>query len=63
MIDGSRLTVLDTEGVLADGGDWSGKLYRELAPKNEKVKLTLVPYYAWGNRGHSEMSVWLPLAR
>ncbi len=63
VIDGSRLTVLDTEGVLADGGDWSGKLYRELAPKNEKVKLTLVPYYAWGNRGHSEMSVWLPLAR
>lgn len=63
MIDGSHLTVLDTEGILADGGDWSGKLYRELAPKNEKVKLTLVPYYAWGNRGHSEMSVWLPLAR
>ncbi|WP_409014847.1 hypothetical protein [Dyadobacter aurulentus] len=20
-------------------------------------------YYAWGNRGHGDMSVWLPLAR
>jgi uncharacterized protein len=25
--------------------------------------VTLIPYYAWGNRGPSTMRVWLPLAR
>ena len=29
----------------------------------EGEDLRLIPYYAWGNRGRSEMSVWLPLAR
>ena len=23
----------------------------------------LIPYYAWGNRGKAEMTVWMPLAR
>jgi DUF1680 family protein len=27
------------------------------------VDLKLIPYYAWGNRGPSAMSVWLPLGR
>ena len=26
------------------------------------VTLTLIPYYAWANRGNSSMQVWLPLA-
>lgn len=26
----------------------------------EKVKVRLIPYYAWGNRGKSEMTVWMP---
>ena len=25
------------------------------------LKTRLVPYFAWGNRGAGEMSVWLPL--
>jgi len=25
-----------------------------------KIPLTLIPYYAWANRGSSEMAVWLP---
>ena len=31
-------------------------------PKWESVKVKFVPYYAWSNRGDSEMSVWIPLA-
>ena len=31
--------------------------------KKEKVKIRLVPYYAWGNRGKANMSVWIPLSR
>ncbi|HMS54912.1 MAG TPA: glycoside hydrolase family 127 protein [Fimbriimonadaceae bacterium] len=29
----------------------------------EKKTLTLIPYYAWANRGRSEMLVWLPRLR
>ena len=40
---------------------WNGELYRERASKAyESIDAQLVPYYAWGNRGLSEMSVWLP---
>ena len=27
------------------------------------VDIRLIPYYAWGNRGKAEMTVWMPLAR
>jgi hypothetical protein len=26
------------------------------------VKVSFIPYSVWGDRGKSEMSVWLPLA-
>jgi DUF1680 family protein len=39
----------------------TGQLYREVGEaKSEEFTLKLVPYYAWGNRGDTEMSVWLP---
>lgn len=35
-------------------------LYSDYVPdKGEEVTLTLVPYYAWNNRGEGEMSVWV----
>lgn len=44
--------------------DWSGTLYRELEKtRPEPFALRLIPYFAWGNRGRSEMSVWMPLGR
>ena len=45
-------------------GDWSGRLYRELKESTATpVNIRLVPYYAWGNRGKGEMTVWMPRAR
>ena len=42
--------------------DGQNKLYREIAKKTpEEVPITLIPYYAWSNRGICEMTVWLPL--
>ena len=41
-------------------GNWSGQLYREVKPVEPKpIKARLIPYFVWGNRGKSEMSVWL----
>lgn len=35
-------------------------LYQEYRPgQYEKTELTLIPYYAWANRGENEMMVWL----
>jgi uncharacterized protein len=42
--------------------EWGPKLYRQakVAPTHP-INLRLIPYYAWSNRGPSEMSVWLPV--
>ncbi len=42
---------------------WSAnQLYRETAPTAPRdITVKFVPYYAWGNRGDTEMSVWLPV--
>ena len=38
----------------------SSALYHEWKPfQTQDVNLTLIPYFAWANRGENEMSVWL----
>jgi len=40
---------------------WDGELYREVQrPPTVPIKVGLVPYAVWANRGPGEMSVWLP---
>ena len=39
-----------------------GPLYRPLSSERlQPFELTLLPYFAWANRGKSAMSVWLPV--
>ncbi|MBP5792908.1 MAG: hypothetical protein J6W46_04605, partial [Spirochaetaceae bacterium] len=40
--------------------DSSGSLYFEEEPQIEKTEISLIPYYAWANRGLNQMRVWLP---
>lgn len=42
----------------APEGDW---LYRPFTGELEEKTLTLIPYYAFSNRGESDMRVWLPV--
>ena len=60
MIDGSRVMALETEAINRTEKPWTNTLYREVSQNKEKVKIRLIPYYAWGNRGKSEMTVWIP---
>jgi DUF1680 family protein len=46
----------------AEALDWSGKLYRRTAMARRAVAVRLIPYYAWGNRGETEMMVWMNVA-
>jgi DUF1680 family protein len=61
-IAGSHFMALEGSAKLLPAGD--GKLYQEVnaAPaKNTPVRL--IPYYAWANRGASDMTVWMNLLR
>ncbi len=40
----------------------TGALYSEVGgEKSTRVPIRLIPYYAWNNRGETEMTVWMPL--
>ena len=57
------VVVLDGIGLLRPQQEWQGQLYRELhSIRPNPVKMHLVPYFAWANRGPAEMTVWLPLS-
>ena len=62
-IAGHEVIALEGEAVqTATRNEWNNEtLYREVwRPRNEnKVKIRLIPYYAWDNRGVDDMSVWL----
>ena len=57
------VTVLEVQAKRSREGDWSGCLYRRLSDEPlDDVTIRLIPYYAWCNRGVSEMTIWLPRA-
>jgi DUF1680 family protein len=54
------ITVLKGQATAITRGDWNGQLYRDLQPRaTRRIDLQLIPYFAWDNRGESEMTVWL----
>jgi DUF1680 family protein len=56
------VTVLEGKAHIFVEDEWEQSLYRPF--KNQPLKeadIRLIPYYAWDNRGKSEMTVWLPL--
>ena len=62
-IEGSTVVALDGTARLAEETSWKDTLYREVGKAGKPVHIRLIPYYAWGNRGKAEMTVWMPLAR
>jgi DUF1680 family protein len=57
------VVLLEGSGRMRQSGEWDGRLYRKRRPKDdEEIQLRMIPYYAWDNRGMSEMSVWFPSA-
>lgn len=62
-VDGYPITVLEGDAELNKQGSWKGNLYREVNDSKEKIRIRLIPYYAWGNREKCDMTVWLPLSK
>ena len=63
-LEGHEMIALEGEVKCINNKAWDNNtLYREVAKDAGKVKIRLIPYYAWDNRGIQDMSLWLPLAR
>jgi DUF1680 family protein len=58
------VTVLHADGFVLNPQTWGKDLYQPLAaplpPERLPVRLSAIPYYAWGNRGLKSMRVWVP---
>ena len=59
-IDGSRMMALECEVAVRTEASWKNTLYRDASTEKQRKTIRLIPYYAWGNRGKSEMTVWIP---
>lgn len=60
----SGVTVLEGRGVAKTSTAWGRELYREASRAASKpIELRLIPYFAWANRGRSEMTVWMAAVR
>lgn len=60
---GAAVQTLSTPARVLARPAWTpAELYREVTrAESRAISVKLVPYYAWGNRGDTEMSVWLPV--
>ena len=61
-IGGSNMIALETEAEVRQQKSWENTLYREVSLDKKKQTVRLIPYYAWGNRGKSDMTMWMPYA-
>lgn len=61
-IAGSKMKALDATVLLKSSKSWKGTLYRELTPATKKVKVRLIPHYAYGNRGLHDMTIFMKAA-
>ncbi|RRB02436.1 aceric acid hydrolase [Larkinella rosea] len=63
-IENSEIMALEGTAQRVENRSWTNQLYREVSDNAPvSIPVRLIPYYAWSNRGHSEMAVWIPLIR
>jgi uncharacterized protein len=48
------------KAVILESESWRDTLYQSSAPEEKMIELIAVPYYAWDNREHGPMRVWIP---
>ncbi len=53
------VTLIRGMGTVLDASEWEDSLYLPTKPKMRQLEVTAIPYYAWCNRGTSQMSVWV----
>lgn len=61
-IDGGNVVTLIGDAKMLLPANWKNALYK-VNTNYKPVKIKLIPYYAWANRGKTDMTVWMPLMR
>lgn len=51
--------IIETDGLREGAGQEERLYFTGSRPQREKVRIRLIPYHKWGNRGRNEMLVWL----
>lgn len=62
-MEGNKIVALEGMAKYTERSNNDNELYREIQAPSKEIKVSLVPYYSWGNRGDFDMSVWLPLSK
>lgn len=62
-IANGEVMALTGEARILQNNNWKNTLYKEVNTSVKPVKIKLIPYYAWANRGNTDMSVWLNVQR
>ncbi|MGF2410704.1 aceric acid hydrolase [Ferruginibacter sp.] len=62
-IDNGNVMALTGQAKIVQNSNWKNTLYKEVNTKTTPVKIKLIPYYAWANRGQTDMTVWMPFLR
>jgi len=59
-IGNRQLLSITASSTINPDNSWDKKLYKPISAKdNKELTVKLIPYFAWGNHGKGEMSVWL----
>lgn len=60
ILNNRNLVSIDAEAVINSNNSWNKTLYKPLSSKDATVvPVKLIPYFAWGNKGKGEMTVWM----
>lgn len=62
-VNNGNVMALSGDANLLQRTNWGNTLYKEVSTKLTPIKIKLIPYYAWANRGQTDMTVWMPLMR
>jgi uncharacterized protein len=59
-IDNRNLLSINASSTINTDSSWDKKLYQPISKEVSKTyTINLIPYFAWGNKGKGEMTVWL----
>ncbi len=62
-IANSPIVCLEGKAEAISDTSWKNTLYRPIKNEKRTISIRLIPYYAWGNRGKGEMTVWMLVSR
>jgi len=55
-----KFVTIEASSTIAGDNSWKKTLYKPLSSKGAtSVPVKLIPYFAWGNKGKGEMTVWM----